>query len=46
VEHIQKTVIYYWITCGKCKHRWTSKGRLVKHTCPKCKTTKVAIESL
>ena len=37
MKHKRLTTILTYLLCGKCNHKWSTKGYFVKNTCPKCK---------
>ena len=36
MKHQRFQTIRTYILCGKCKHKWYTKGYFVKEKCPKC----------
>jgi len=46
MKHKQFQTIRTYIRCGKCDHKWYSKGIFVEYTCPKCNSKGKADNSL
>jgi|DEB0MinimDraft_6_1074348.scaffolds.fasta_scaffold03144_14 uncharacterized CHY-type Zn-finger protein len=46
MKHKRFTTILTYILCGKCSHKWFTKGYFDKNTCPKCKHEDTTMNSL